>query len=83
MEWCFKIESAPKGEYKKYVSELNGKIKERTVYIGKKLLTASKCGQVFVSEILENGRWHGYGEKEKPVAWAHLLSFPENWEIKE
>jgi len=54
---------------------------KRAYHVGKRILTASKCGKVLESwwiEPTENtkGRWNLYSAEEEPIGWMHLPVHP-------
>ena len=75
MSWNFNIEEAPKGRRFKREIKQKDKIIYQPVFEEQRVLTASKCGNVFVSYMTEKGRWSGYTDKELPIAW---MPFPKH-----
>lgn len=79
MDWNFDMEKAPRGETREHVwTNKKGKECKKTFHRGERILTASKCGKVIVSDWLEKeGRWNCYSKGSGPIAWMALPIHPE------
>lgn len=85
MSWNYDTKEAPKIEvaYVEYM-DTDGKAKRKRVVNTTRILTASKCGKVFISyhytDEKDKDRWSGYATNERPVAWMPLPEPPKEIE---
>lgn len=75
-KWNFDISEAPKGGLVTHEYTLkSGETRKRTDYETVKIWGASACGKVGVTywippnQYTKGGRWSGYSEGDKPIAW--------------
>ena len=76
MEWNFDISQAPQGRWVEKVISVKDEPRVIKNFMTEQCLIASKCGKVFTSYKLRDGRWNGLTKDEQPIAWAKLLEHP-------
>lgn len=84
MEWSKDISKAPRGYWVTSMKPhfATKKLYETTVFHPQRVIVATKCGKVTLSQWLPEGkerkkpRWEMLGENEEPVAWMPWPEYP-------
>ncbi|TIO15601.1 MAG: hypothetical protein E5X86_19715 [Mesorhizobium sp.] len=75
--WNFDISQAPRGKMVETITETTKGTRKSIRFVPDKLIVATKCGKVTVSEFIpDEGRWLMLGKGEQPDAWMPWPTHP-------
>lgn len=78
MSWNFDISAAPRGRTEQQSRRVGDKQTTVSVFVPDRVILATKCGKVTLSEWLpKEGRWMMLAAGEPPVAWQIWPEHPD------